>query len=73
MTHYVGSWMGCAPSRGRTACGVKVFKTNVEGEANTEVNDRIDFAEVWPKVNCRQCLRSVEYRRRPLRAKSTDQ
>lgn len=68
MPHYVGSWLGVAPARGRTACGLDVWKTKIDGEADTRLCNRVEYAEAWPMVTCQKCLRSVERRqlmRRP--------
>lgn len=66
MTHYVGSWIGAWPPRGRTACGAVVFKTEWQGEADTEDCERVDYAEIWRLVTCRKCLRSTESKRRSI-------
>lgn len=67
MIHYVASWLGTFGPKGRTACGIVVFKSNSDGEADTETCDRIDYVEIWPKVTCRKCLRSTEHKRLALR------
>lgn len=71
--HYVASWFSCAPPRGRTACGIVVFKTRTANEADTEDNERVDYAEIWSSTNCTACLRSVDYRRRPKKRASGEE
>lgn len=62
MPHYVGSWLGAFPPKGRTACGIVVWKSKVDGEAETELNNRIEYVEIWRKVSCTKCKRSTEGR-----------
>lgn len=63
--HYIGSWLGTYPPQGQTECGLVVWKCREAGEANTAANDRVEYAELWPKTTCRACLRvqNVKYRR----------